>query len=110
MYNRNKDDRSFSYNTEVSMTVPNQSYTIQELFERHKRNLPLPVEDIMPYFDNLDLDADYLNPLPGEEFVEYYNRLSDIEKSKLLDNLSKEIREDPDKNEEESSEKTPPSD
>lgn len=87
-YNRTEDDVTIVFNHQLSVTVPNLSYTIEELFEMHKRNIRLPIEEYFPEFDELDLEDFNPRLQDGEDIIDWYNRLSDNDRRAIIDTLA----------------------
>lgn len=78
----------------VSVAVPDQTYTIKELFDRMARGLPLDKAQPMPtyYDDELDPTEEY-----GYDISDAYNELEQLEQ-KYENSIQEHSRSDEDGN------------
>lgn len=92
----NSREKSEVINKEPHATIPNQSYTIAELFEMHRNNIRLPIDEYTPYFDELDIEEFSAMKEPSEDFIDWYNRLSDFDRQAVIDTLEARHSDDED--------------
>lgn len=71
-YNFVLTDDMMEHNNEPSMTVPDMSYSIQEILDKFVRGISLPVMNNLSYDDDVDVENMIVDPLRS------MNDLSDI--------------------------------
>lgn len=98
------DPKNYETPVGVSLTVPDMSYSIQELFDRYRVGLP-PQVSLMPEYPNGDNpDFDDLSPIDTAlDLVDVDDEIAYVEDVKRRASASKAAESKPPANEEETS-------
>ena len=94
-FNADKFPKRSTIIKDIHLTRPNMSYTIEELFEIHENNLRLPIQEFVPYFDDLDIDDFNELKQPQEDIIDWFNRLSDADTEAVLNEMELRRKENP---------------
>lgn len=98
------DPKHYETPTGVSMTVPDMSYSIQDLFERYRVGIPPEVALRPEYPDGDNPDFDDLSPIEtAQDLVDIDNEIAYVEDIKRRASASKAAKSNPPANEEDTS-------
>lgn len=73
----------------VSLTVPDQSFTINELFRKYSQGMEVPLKQGEFLQGNMDIDGPDWDELQRMDFSERYEKLSTIQET--IEDLKREI-------------------
>lgn len=72
------------FNDTPSLTIPEQSYTIRELFARYSRGLSSDVHEYEPFYDDKDLDDFEVDePFKSDASFESVEQFNEHERNKI---------------------------
>jgi len=109
-FNRDVSHRYEKVNDTISLTQPNDAYTIKQLFERFSQGIPLPTPQDEYYDSDVDHDIisidefNKLDPAEQLQFIEYHSEILEEYKDGLK-KQNKDAEEAEHKNEGEAHEK-----
>lgn len=109
-YNYKQDKAFMEQNNEPSMTVPDLSITVNELFMKYRSGIPVTASEIGEYDENSDIEDFDVTRVEGFDLLEATTMLEDIAARKQeLSELEVAAKARAEKLEAEGAETKPPS-